>query len=124
MNLLPDDLKTEVYIYLPLNQFLSLIPNPSENRWISRANLEVGKNVRDQFLKISGNNKDRYLLTLALHNIVVPGSEKFVSEVQMMQYAKDHENKNLAEYITSKTKNLNDESVNYISLIMTLTPLD
>lgn len=102
MNYLPSDLKNEVYLHLPLDQFLTFIDNPSKNLWINKANISTGKNVKDQFLKIEGDNKDRYILTLALNNVFVPGSEQFVCEAQIMKYARDHGNKELAKYIISK----------------------
>lgn len=109
MNWLPDDLKNEIYLYLPYRQFLS-ITDPSK-LWLHRAKVDLGlpkEVIENQFFSYLGTDKDRYIVTLALHNKIIPGSEKFVSNSQIIIYAKEHNDKELAKELIHEIRNLTD----------------
>lgn len=112
MNHLLSDLKEIIYLYLPDAQ---LPPNISPKFWFRKAALFTGHDENQEFEKQFYNYNSRdpkvlYLRILALSNIIVPGSELFVSDIQFLQYAVKKEDRNLAVYICDRITEWDEDS--------------
>lgn len=105
MNLLPTDLKNLIYLYLPYPEVLNFYNQNNYDFWAKKAQLTVGE-IK---FKRAGNAINHYIEVLALYGLIVPGSELYVCDSEILRYAITHNDYNLAKYIVEKTNSENQD---------------